>query len=645
MNDRLHPLLVALALIDLAFVQATDAVASASLAPLWVFTLASIRLRRLQRFRSYRIIWNGAVLIVFSLLVHHATTTGLLHMLEDGLILSVLCQVHLINNIGDKQRPDLTFFNSFLIAFVTSFFASNALWSILFVAHAFVFVPALQVYALTARDQAVDSRIWRATLRDSLPRTLAIAFATALAFAFWPRDFERKGWLASQMAFGQQLQVGLSQRIELEQNAPTRLSNAIVMRIEPQGSQLSSVPTHWRSSVFSRFDGSTWLPQQAADLGSRFASDSQWQRQADGTWRRAARGAPHTTLQVQQFDASSGTMLLPMQAVNMRPKELGGRLLNPKSYAGFHTVLLDAETATALRYEVDLAQPKPTHALTPAAVTHFASLPEQSMPQLARDMSARFRAQYPKDVDALTYAHALTAWLQSNRRYQLPGQPGFARNLGEFLLGSAAGHCEYFATTLALLLRCEGIPCRLVGGYLVQEPSEDGLAMIARERNAHAWVEMLSSDGTWHTFDATPSAELDSQTSGASWWDSVNGSLQTLWAKISGFDGKGRSELLQSLATLPIRRPLGTAAAALTIALAVCWRRQRRRRTMRGQSESSIVRLQRALQRLQLELRPGETPREILRRLPAETEPSLAAELREAAAAHERQRYRPNSTY
>ena len=65
------------------------------------------------------------------LLVHHATTTGLLHMLEDGLMLAILCQVHLLNNIGQRQRPDLTFFNSFLIVFVTSFFAPDLWWSIL----------------------------------------------------------------------------------------------------------------------------------------------------------------------------------------------------------------------------------------------------------------------------------------------------------------------------------------------------------------------------------------------------------------------------------------------------------------------------------------------------------------------------------
>ena len=136
MPDCLHPLLLLLTLLDLGFVQATDIVSFQGLLPLWLLAAGSPWLRSLQRFLSYRIAWNLGVLVVFSLLVRHATTTGLLHMLEDGLLLAVLCQVHLLNNVGERQRPDLIFFNSFLITFVTSFFAPDLSWSVLFVRYA-----------------------------------------------------------------------------------------------------------------------------------------------------------------------------------------------------------------------------------------------------------------------------------------------------------------------------------------------------------------------------------------------------------------------------------------------------------------------------------------------------------------------------
>ena len=122
----------------------------------------------------------------------------------------------LLNNVGDKQRPDLTFFNSFLIAFVTSFFAPDFWWSLLFIGHTLVFVPALQVYVLTSRDRDVGTDTVRSVLRDSVPRTLTISAVTALVFVLWPRDFHRAGWLRDNLAIGQQLQVGLAERIDLD---------------------------------------------------------------------------------------------------------------------------------------------------------------------------------------------------------------------------------------------------------------------------------------------------------------------------------------------------------------------------------------------------------------------------------------------
>ena len=242
MNDRLHPLLVLLTLLDLGFVHATGAVDAVMLLPMWLLSVAAPRLRRLQRFRSYRAGWNAFVLIVFALLVHHATTTGLLHMLEDGLVLAVLCQVHLLNNVGDKQRPDLTFFNSFLIAFVTSFFAPDFWWSLLFIGHTIAFVPALQVYVLTGRGRDLSPNIVRAVIRDSVPRTVAISMATALVFVLWPRDFHRSGWLKESLAIGEQLQVGLAERIDLDRESKPYLSDAITLRIEMLEGQLSVVP-------------------------------------------------------------------------------------------------------------------------------------------------------------------------------------------------------------------------------------------------------------------------------------------------------------------------------------------------------------------------------------------------------------------
>lgn len=61
----------------------------------------------------------------------------------------------------------------------------------------------------------------------------------------------------------------------------------------------------------------------------------------------------------------------------------------------------------------------------------------------------------------------------------------------QFLSVDRRGHCQYFASSLALMLRSVGIPCRLVVGYRTEEYNPVGKYYIARQLHAHAWVEAL----------------------------------------------------------------------------------------------------------------------------------------------------------
>ena len=78
------------------------------------------------------------------------------------------------------------------------------------------------------------------------------------------------------------------------------------------------------------------------------------------------------------------------------------------------------------------------------------------------------------------------------------------------------GHCELFATAMALLARSQGIPARIVTGYRVSEVNPvSGLAVV-RERNAHTWVEAWV-DGRWDRWDPTPMSELLSRGRSSGW--------------------------------------------------------------------------------------------------------------------------------
>lgn len=78
-----------------------------------------------------------------------------------------------------------------------------------------------------------------------------------------------------------------------------------------------------------------------------------------------------------------------------------------------------------------------------------------------------------------------------------------------FLFVEEKGYCTYFATTMALMLRLEGIPSRYIEGYLAQDLVKRGVYEV-KQSNAHAWVEAFIEPVGWMTFEATPSFSLKS---------------------------------------------------------------------------------------------------------------------------------------
>ena len=80
-----------------------------------------------------------------------------------------------------------------------------------------------------------------------------------------------------------------------------------------------------------------------------------------------------------------------------------------------------------------------------------------------------------------------------------------------FLLKRKAGHCEYFASALALLLRSIDIPSRMINGFKGGDYNAMAGITTVRQKHAHSWVEALvgrtkgpDSLPIWITLDPTP---------------------------------------------------------------------------------------------------------------------------------------------
>jgi transglutaminase-like putative cysteine protease len=112
-------------------------------------------------------------------------------------------------------------------------------------------------------------------------------------------------------------------------------------------------------------------------------------------------------------------------------------------------------------------------------------------------------------------ARAVESYLKNNLGYtlELPGR-GVADPLAHFLFVRRKGHCEYFASSMTVMLRTLRIPARVVNGFRGGEYNDLTGSYIVREKDAHSWVEVYFPEYGWVTFDPTPASVAEPAPSG-----------------------------------------------------------------------------------------------------------------------------------
>lgn len=110
-------------------------------------------------------------------------------------------------------------------------------------------------------------------------------------------------------------------------------------------------------------------------------------------------------------------------------------------------------------------------------------------------------------TNSYEYVAAVENWLRNELAYttDLPEPSSAEANVvDEFLFEWERGHCEYFATAMVILLRQQGIPARIVNGFLGADYNTVGGYFAVRQANAHSWVEVFFPGSGWVEFDPTP---------------------------------------------------------------------------------------------------------------------------------------------
>ncbi|MFN7930743.1 MAG: DUF3488 and transglutaminase-like domain-containing protein [Blastocatellia bacterium] len=189
-------------------------------------------------------------------------------------------------------------------------------------------------------------------------------------------------------------------------------------------------------------------------------------------------------------------------------------------------------------------------------------LREDNASEYAQDVRLRY-TQLPKNFDprvgqlatkitkgattALDMARRLETNLRENYSYSLnlrrtdEGDP-----VADFLFNVQAGHCEYFASAMTLMLRTQGVPARIVNGFQMGDYSEISDFYVVRQSDAHSWVEVYFPKHGWIAFDPTPAAGLNQYEN--NWLATVRHvgeSLEMFWLEsVIGFGANEQASLV-----------------------------------------------------------------------------------------------------
>jgi hypothetical protein len=141
----------------------------------------------------------------------------------------------------------------------------------------------------------------------------------------------------------------------------------------------------------------------------------------------------------------------------------------------------------------------------------------------------------------------LETHLRQNFRYEL-GTPELSRlsPIDDFIFNRKEGHCERFAASMALLLRMQGVPSRVVIGYVGTTRNLFTGRLQVRFRDAHSWAEGYFEGRGWVTFDATPGPSADATSSD---WKDMLDALDFAWySHVINFNGFAQRELMTGTA-------------------------------------------------------------------------------------------------
>lgn len=400
-----------------------------------------------------------------------------------------------------QHKTDKDYLYLIILSFLQILAASSLTIDMSFVATLFLFLVAL-VSTLMSFDMYRSERKTATEVRQiaaplsgmSLWATIWIIVTGVVLFFLIPRVGTGYFSRADTPAL---LLSGFTESVQLGEIGQVKRSMAVVMHAK----QISGAPfgvLKWRGIALDMFDGHNWYKTERRHFALKASPDQSY-------WLRPVTySGDQVRYEILLEPLATTTLFGPHEV-----RSVSGRLQGGLEYDNDDSIYTRFQTMRRVQYQVLSEVPSRARMLDASSeetipaqiVRKYLQLPrnlDSRVPLLARDITAKGNSTIEK-------ASLVESYLKRNYAYtlNLTWAPG-PQPVSTFLFEAKAGHCEYFASSMAILLRAAGIPTRLINGFLMGEYNAVGGDYIIRQADAHSWVEVYVPGRGWLEFDPTP---------------------------------------------------------------------------------------------------------------------------------------------
>ncbi|MEZ6143697.1 MAG: DUF3488 and transglutaminase-like domain-containing protein [Zavarzinella sp.] len=409
--------------------------------------------------------------------------------------------------------------------------AQDGIFLLVVLIYLFVLVGSLRSFHLL-REAGVESaaEIRSSGQKISMVGSVAKSFGLALLVAvplFWLTPRAPNSWQLGMNTRGQMTTGITDGPVNLNSTGSVSLNRDPVFEVtvqDRQGNPISDLPPdmRWRVSELSKYDDGTWQPARIPTINiiDRVHNPTpDLDKPQPATLADLGPNSRVLTFNMLTEDETPYPLASPVYWVPGQPSPVGGVRLNrfsnwiqaqdgsfrgpvrtfsqsTKNYKQ-SWVYQPSALSTPFRFDINsrfnmfLTIPNSLKELKPFTINLLEKLAQEG--KLSAGTVSRIRER-PNPEDWLEISSALSTYLSTAGDYRytldLTRTDRKIDPIMDFLLNSKSGHCQRFASSLALMVRSIGIPSRVVMGYLGCEEKAPGRYEV-RGEHAHAWVEIL----------------------------------------------------------------------------------------------------------------------------------------------------------